>query len=318
MAAALSASRRAHSVDVDAAAAGGRTPPQRVAIVTGAGMGLGSGIAIGLAQSGWRVCLTDIVPNELEASGKECVAAPASGEDAVMTAVADVRSLDEMGAVVAQVEARWGGRLDLVVANAAILDARNILDMDAAAWARTIEINLTGVFHTFKAAWPLLMLQQQDTHCIAVASPAGVRGGADMTAYTASKHGVEGLVKSLSAEGQAHRIAVNSMGPGIKIKPTTSPENHALIGRDAVAAGLNSEVVATAFEHGAADFENWTDPVTAAPAFEWLASQPADRFFGLRFDAGPVAEMLKREGGKESEGFEAAVRELSAANSRAR
>jgi NAD(P)-dependent dehydrogenase (short-subunit alcohol dehydrogenase family) len=289
----------------------------RVALVTGAGMGLGSGIALGLSAAGWKVCLTDVVANELEASGSECIAA-AGSEDLVMTAIADVRSLDEMGAVVAQVEARWGGRLDLVVANAAILDARNIMDMDADAWARTIGINLSGVFHTFKAAWPLLIRQPQDTHCIAVASPAGVRGGADMTAYTASKHGVEGLMKALSAEGQPHRIAVNSMGPGIKIKPTTSPENHALIGRDARSAGLDPDTVAKAFEHGAADFESWTEPVAAAPAFEWLASQPADRFFGLRFDAGPVADMLKREGGKESEGFEEAVRELSAANSRSR
>ena len=74
-----------------------------------------------------------------------------------LAAVADVRSLEEMEGVVARVRERWGGRLDLVVANAAILDARSIMEMDAAGWARTVEINLSGVFHTFKAAWPLLL-----------------------------------------------------------------------------------------------------------------------------------------------------------------
>ena len=291
-------------------------PPQaRVAIVTGAGMGLGSGIARGLAAAGWKVCLTDVVADELEATGAEAAALSGSA-DSVMTAVADVRSLIEMEAVVAQVAAQWGGRLDLVVANAAILDAQSIMDMDAAAWGRTIAINLSGVFHSFKAAWPLLIQQPQDTHCIAVASPAAVRGGADMAAYTASKHGVEGLVKALADEGQPHRIAVNSMGPGIQIKPTTKPENFAVVGRKAVAAGLDPDTVAKAFEHGSADFGGWADPIVAAPAFDWLASQPADRFFGLRFDAGPVAAMLA-EGGDESE-MEAFVRALSEDNSRVR
>ena len=309
-------SERRLAAVLSAVGAAGTEPPRRVALVTGAGMGLGSGIARGLARAGWNVCLTDVVAHELEATAADA-AEEAGSEGAVLAAVADVRSLEEMEGVVARVRERWGGRLDLVVANAAILDARSIMEMDAAGWARTVEINLSGVFHTFKAAWPLLLEQPHDTHCIAVASPAGVRGGADMSAYTASKHGVEGLVKALSAEGQPHRIAVNSMGPGIKIKPTTNPENHAVIGRDARAAGLDGGTVARAFEHGSADFENWSDPIEAAPAFDWLASQPADRFFGLRFDAGPVAALAAAGAEGEAE-LERGVRQLSAANSMVR
>eukprot|EP01052_Picozoa_sp_SAG31_P022564 SAG31_NODE_1799_length_7241_cov_11.407029_9_plen_231_part_00 len=173
----------------------------RIAVVTGAAMGLGSGLAIGLVQSGWRVCLTDVVSDELQATAAEAAAASTLGNNSVMHKLADVQSLEQMEAVMAAVSARWGGRLDMVIANAAILDARTLEEMPVHAWTRTIGINLTGVFTTFKAAWPHLAASPATRrHLIAVASPAGVRGGAEMTAYTASKHGVEGLVKSLAAE----------------------------------------------------------------------------------------------------------------------
>jgi hypothetical protein len=64
-------------------------------------------------------------------------------------------------------------------------------------------------------------------------------------------------MKALSKEGHPHRIAVNSMSPGARIKPTTNPENHAVLGRRATAAGLRAEVVAPAFPHGSTDFEEW-------------------------------------------------------------
>jgi NAD(P)-dependent dehydrogenase (short-subunit alcohol dehydrogenase family) len=160
-----------------------------------------SGVAVGLAAAGWRVCLTDVVADELAATAADAATA-AGAPGAVLSVEADVSDLSAMDNVMGKVVAAWG-RLDLVVANAGILDARNIADMDAvhpcpplppsaphpatsahdaapagpawrrppastpppvhgavqAGWSRTIAINLTGVWHTFKAAWPHLLAQ---------------------------------------------------------------------------------------------------------------------------------------------------------------
>ena len=101
------------------------------------------------------------------------------------------------------------------------------------------------------------------------------------------------------------------------IKPTTNPENYTLIGRSAMSAGLASQLttIKAAFQHGNTDFQAWHNPAALAPAFAWLANQPAARFQGLRFDAGPIVEMLEEHNGMEKDGFEARVREISAANS---
>lgn len=243
----------------------------RVAWVTGAGRGFGAGIARGLAQAGARVCITDIDAAELAATEAEI----RREGGVVLTRVTDVTDATAMQATADAIVAQWG-RLDVVVNNAAIMPLVPFTGHTPEFWRKMIDVNLTGVYHGIWAAWPHLQ-RQGGGHCIAIASGASVRGFVDEVAYCAAKHGIEGLTKALALEAAPHNIAVNTMGPGKLIKPTT-------ITREAEAQ-LNE-----------AERARWTDPLTLAPAFVWLAAQPPLRFTGLRFDAGPLADTIAAEG----------------------
>jgi 3-hydroxybutyrate dehydrogenase len=243
----------------------------QVALVTGGGRGFGTGIARGLARAGAAVAITDIVAEELEQAAREI----AADGGQVLPIVADVGELAQMQAAVAAVVARWG-RLDALVNNAGRIHFVPFAETTPAIWQDTLSVNLTGVYNGVKAAWEQ-MRRQGGGHCVTIASGASVRGFVDEVAYCAAKHGVEGFTKALAMEGEPLNIAVNTMGPGKRIKPTNITR--------AEAAALPPKERAA-----------WVDPLTLAPAFVWLLSQPPGRFTGLRFDAGPVADTIAAEG----------------------
>jgi NAD(P)-dependent dehydrogenase (short-subunit alcohol dehydrogenase family) len=247
----------------------------KVAVVTGAGRGFGAGIARGLAQAGAHLCLIDINADELAVTQREIATdAAATGREALAFTV-DVSDFSQMATAVEQVVARWG-RLDLLVSNAAIMPLVSFADTTPALWEKMMAVNLTGVFNGVKAVWPQ-MVAQGGGHCVAIASGSSVRGFVDEVAYCTAKHGLEGFSKALAMESEAHSIAVNTMGPGKLIKPTS-------ISRvEADQAEPERRAV-------------WTDPLTLAPAFVWLALQPPARYTGLRFDAGPLADTIAAEG----------------------
>ena len=245
----------------------------KVAVVTGAGRGFGAGIARGLAQAGAHLCLIDINADELAATQRE-IATDEAGREALALTV-DVSDFSQMAAAVEQVVARWG-RLDLLVSNAAIMPLVSFADTTPALWEKMMAVNLTGVFNGVKAVWPQ-MVAQGGGHCVAIASGSSLRGFVDEVAYCTAKHGLEGFTKALAMESEAHNIAVNTMGPGKLIKPTS-------ISR------IEAEQATPARREG------WTDPLTLAPAFVWLALQPPARYTGLRFDAGPLADTIAAEG----------------------
>ena len=249
----------------------------KVAVVTGAGRGFGAGIARGLAQAGAHLCLIDINADELAATQREIATdAAAAGREALALALTvDVSDFSQMAAAVEQVVARWG-RLDLLVSNAAIMPLVSFADTTPALWEKMMAVNLTGVFNGVKAVWPQ-MVAQGGGHCVAIASGSSLRGFVDEVAYCTAKHGLEGFTKALAMESEAHNIAVNTMGPGKLIKPTS-------ISR------IEAEQATPARREG------WTDPLTLAPAFVWLALQPPARYTGLRFDAGPLADTIAAEG----------------------
>jgi NAD(P)-dependent dehydrogenase (short-subunit alcohol dehydrogenase family) len=120
-------------------------------------------------------------------------------------------------------------------------------------------------------------VRQGGGHCIAIASGASVRGFVNEVAYCAAKHGLEGFTKALAMEAEPYNIAVNTMGPGKRIKPTSVTRAQAK--------------TVDPVERAA-----WVDPLALAPAFVWLAAQPPQRFTGLRFDAGPLADTIAAEG----------------------
>lgn len=247
----------------------------QVAWVTGAGRGLGAAIARGLAQAGARVCITDVNADELAATAAEIDAAVDLGGSTTLALLTDVCDAVAMQESAARIVERWG-RVDILVSNAAILPLAPFEAHTPAFWRKMIDVNLTGVYHGVWAVWPY-MVRQRHGHCIAIASGASVRGFVDEVAYCAAKHGLEGFTQALALEASAHQIAVNTMGPGRRIKPTS-------VSRDQEA------------QQRAAGSADWCDALELAPAFVWLAAQPPDRYTGLRFDAGPIASTLANEG----------------------
>ncbi|MEM7129431.1 MAG: SDR family oxidoreductase [Chloroflexota bacterium] len=243
----------------------------KVIFVTGAGRGLGSGVARGLAQLGAKLCITDVNENELAQTLDEI---QRDGNDA-LTLTADVCDFAQMQSAVDVTVQQWG-RLDMMVNNAAIMPLVPFTETTPELWQTIIDINLTGVYNGSKAAWPQ-MVKQGGGHCVAIASGASVRGFVDEVAYCTAKHGLEGFTKALAIEAKAANIGVNTMGPGKRIKPTS-------ISR-AEAENLSADQLA-----------KWADPATLAPAFGWLALQPPTRYTGLRFDAGPLADTVTTEG----------------------
>ena len=242
-----------------------------VVLVTGAGRGFGEGIARGLAAQGASVCVTDVNAAELQQTTDTIEQA---GGD-VLARVVDVRDLGALESTVAACVARWG-RLDAVIANAAILPMVSFADTTPAQWQQILDINLTGVYNTFKAAWGQF-IAQGGGHCIAIASGASVRGSRNEVAYCAAKHAIEGMNKALAMEAEPFNIAVNSVGPGTLIKPTS----------------LDRAAATTA---SADQREQWADPATLAPAFAWLVRQPPTCYTGLRFDAASIADTISAEG----------------------
>jgi SDR family mycofactocin-dependent oxidoreductase len=193
----------------------------KVALVTGAGRGQGRSHALRLAAEGADVIAVDIAANnvetisyalasedELDSTVKEV---QAMGRRAVK-AVADVRSLSEL-----QQAADTGiselGKIDIVCANAGIGSWAVAWEMTEQQWKDMIDINLTGVFNTVRAALPSMVERGEGGSVVLTSSTAGLRAYANTAHYTAAKHGVIGLMKVLAQEAGPHRIRVNAVCP---------------------------------------------------------------------------------------------------------
>jgi NAD(P)-dependent dehydrogenase (short-subunit alcohol dehydrogenase family) len=243
----------------------------KVALVTGAGRGLGAGIARALAREGAQVCITDIDRDELAESAAELAA---DGGTALALPL-DVSDLPAFEATVQQVVGRWG-RLDVLVHSAIFMPLIRFELMATETWWRQIDVGLGGLYNGARAAWDV-MKAQGGGHIVGIASGSSVRGYKDEVAYCTIKHGQEGFVKALSLEAAPSLIAINTMGPGKPIKPTRI---------------TRAELAQVPAEHKA----RWADPTELGKAFVWLAAQPPERFTGLRFDAGPIADAIGTEG----------------------
>jgi NAD(P)-dependent dehydrogenase (short-subunit alcohol dehydrogenase family) len=243
----------------------------RVALVTGAGRGFGWGIANAFARAGARVAATDI--DETDAARAARDIAGAGGE--ALGLRLDVADGEAFRALAADLVARWG-RIDVLVHSAIYMPLVRFEDLDEAGWRRQLDVGLGGLFHGIKSVWPA-MVRQGGGHVMGVASGSSVRGYTEEVAYCAIKHAQEGMVKALALEAQDRRIAVNTVGPGAPIKTTRLSWDELEALPDAAKSA-------------------WADPVDLGRAFVWLASQPPERYSGLRFDAGRLVQTLDREG----------------------
>ena len=192
----------------------------KVAFITGAARGQGRSHAVRLAEEGADIIAVDIAGPVPSVSAYP----PATGEDLAETVSqvealdrrivarkADVRDSAALRAALDDGVAQLG-RLDIVVANAGIYQPVPTLELDDAAWQETIGINLTGVWHTVKAALPHLIAGGGGS-VILTSSVLGLRGAASALHYSAAKHGVVGIMRSVGMEFAEHRIRVNSVHP---------------------------------------------------------------------------------------------------------
>jgi len=177
----------------------------KVAIVTGAGQGIGRGIATKLAAEGATVVVSDIN----EPTAKET--AEAIGGAAIGVR-ADVTSRESVEAMVEQVHQRFG-RIDVLVNNAGWDTAGPFVDSDPADWDRIIAINLYGVLHTSKAVLPIMAAQGHGS-VVNLASDAGRVGSSGEAVYSAAKGGVIAFTKATAREMARHQVNANVVCPG--------------------------------------------------------------------------------------------------------
>jgi len=194
----------------------------KIAVVTGAARGIGRAIAVEMAANGADVAALDIcgfvstasnakpaTPEELSETeqevrrlGRRCLAIKA-----------DIRDIAAMRAAADQVEREFG-KIDIVVANAAIQRWKALLDMDDADWRDVIDNNLNGTANTIRAFAPKMVARRYG-RLIVLSSMQGKHGTKDASSYSASKWGILGLMKSAAMELGPYGITVNAVIPGL-------------------------------------------------------------------------------------------------------
>ncbi|MFE6870285.1 SDR family oxidoreductase [Kitasatospora sp. NPDC057692] len=181
---------------------------ERVAVVTGAGSGIGRAVAVELAVGGWRVVLA----GRREGALRETAASISTGAAVVPTDVTDAAAVDALfGAAVERF-----GRVDLLFNNAGTFGpAATVDELDVEAWRAVVDLNLTGAFLCARAAFRQMRAQQpQGGRIINNGSISAHAPRPRSAAYTATKHAVTGLTKSLSLDGRPYRIACGQIDIG--------------------------------------------------------------------------------------------------------
>lgn len=189
---------------------------ERVAVVTGAGGGIGAATCQLFVQRGMRVVAADVSLEALD----DLVNA-VDDADTIMPFAVDVSSPDSVNAMVAGTMSRFGS-LDILVSLAGITrpgDTESVSDED---WSRLIDIHLGGTFRCARAAFPALR-DSDSAAIINTASVAAWLGLPRRASYCAAKAGIEGLTRTLAVEWAPHGIRVNAIAPGyIKTRPVES------------------------------------------------------------------------------------------------
>jgi len=263
----------------------------KTALITGAARGQGRTHAVALAREGMNVVVTDLheeiapVPYAMAVADDLAETArlvEAEGVKALSLTVY-VRDADAVDAA-ARAAVEQFGSLDVACANAGIWAAAELAEMTEEQWQTVIDINLTGVFHTIRAA-AREMKPQGSGRIIATASTAGRAGMANFGNYVAAKWGVIGLVKTAALELAPHRINVNAVCPAC-VKTDMMFENQALyhVFRPDLEAPTTADIEATIEEALHKLPEPWIEPEEVSDIVVFLASDRGRHITGTGID----------------------------------
>ena len=266
------------------------------ALVTGAARGIGRAICAALAAAGADVMGLDIcaiaapnlvyppsTPEELDETGKMV-----EGRKRRWIGVkADIRDMPGLRAAVDRAINEFG-KLDIVVANAAIQIYGPLAEMPDDNWENVIDVNLTGTANTLRAVLPH-MLERKYGRIVIIASGQGRHGFKEGSAYSASKWGVIGLMKSAAWEVAKNGVTVNCVEPGLVDTPLTRnpgrwKEALKEAGKQPKDNPTEQEVIAARLPQSVMGIP-WMQPDEVAPAVVFLCTDAANRVTGATYDA---------------------------------
>ncbi len=250
----------------------------KVVFITGAARGQGRAEAVRFAAEGADIIALDICedlpttayPGATEADLAETARLVEKQNRRILTHKVDIRDFDGVKRALDSSVAELG-RLDVVVANAGMTTSARAWEIDAEHWQATLDINLTGAFHTAKAAIPIMIEQGAGGAIVFTSSVAGLRGLPLIADYVAAKHGVTGLAKALANELGEYRIRVNTVHPH-GVDTDLAPGMRSIIEADpALGAHFNATLP---------DQVSQVEDIAAAIA--WLASYEARHVTGVQ------------------------------------
>ncbi|GGC54428.1 SDR family NAD(P)-dependent oxidoreductase [Chelatococcus reniformis] len=195
----------------------------RVAIVTGAGNGLGREHALGLAARGAKVVVNDFggardgTGGSSEAAEKVVAQIKAAGGEAIADG-ADVANAEQVKAMVDRAKGQWG-RVDILINNAGILRDKTFAKLDIADFWKVVDVHLMGTVNCTKAVWDT-MREQNYGRIVLTSSSSGIYGNFGQANYAAAKAAMVGLMNVLHIEGQKNNIHVNTLAPAAATRMT--------------------------------------------------------------------------------------------------
>lgn len=268
-----------YDVSVDTPGDGGPALAGRRAVVTGAGRGIGRAVALALARAGADIGAASRTSQELETLGVDVEAAGRT----YIPVICDVTNPDEVADMAEAM--RWGlGGVDILVNAAGAAETHKFVGHPDELWHRMIAVNLTSVYYVTRSIVPVLV-ENGGGRIVNIASIAARVGDKYVSAYTAAKHGVLGLTRSLATELVEHNITVNAVCPGFVDTPMTEASIANIVAR----TGLTEDEARSALESTSPQRRLIT-PEEVAAAVVFLASDLAKGITGqaINIDGGRV------------------------------
>jgi NAD(P)-dependent dehydrogenase (short-subunit alcohol dehydrogenase family) len=258
----------------------------RHALITGAGAGIGAAIAQQLAQAGCRITLCGRSQDTLQAQAEALRTLVPNV--AVLIAPMDVSDENAVQAAVQQAQARFGP-VNILVNNAGQASSQPFGKTDAAMWHQMLNVNLTGTYHCIQAVLPgMLEAAKSGTpgRIVNIASTAGLKGYAYVSAYVAAKHGVVGLTKALALELARKGVTVNAICPGYTETDIVREAVQNIVGKTGKSEAEARQALAASNPQ-----QRLVQPQEVAQSVLWLCAAGSDAINGqaIAIDGGELA-----------------------------